>query len=98
MSGGDLPDEDIAAIGRNIEHSPARCAWQAARSLWATAQGDLGPAREELRRGVAALADAPLDANWLYAATASAPWPPGSATRRRRLRSTPACGPTDTAS
>jgi DNA-binding SARP family transcriptional activator len=68
MSGGDLPDEDLAAIRRNIERSPARCAWQAARALWATAQGHLGPAREELRRGVAELADAPLDANWLYAA------------------------------
>jgi len=69
MSGGDLPDEDDnAAIGRNIERSPARCAWRAARALWATALGDLGPARHELGQGVVELAGAPLDANWLYAA------------------------------
>ena len=69
MSGGDLPDEDDnAAIGRNIERSPARCAWRAARALWVTARGDLGPARRELEEGVVELAAAPLDANWLYAA------------------------------
>jgi hypothetical protein len=69
MSGGDLPDEDDeAVIGRNIERSPARFAWQAARALMATVLGDLGPARHELELGVAELAEAPLDANWLYAA------------------------------
>ncbi|HSJ73847.1 MAG TPA: hypothetical protein VK904_05980, partial [Miltoncostaeaceae bacterium] len=69
MSGGDLPDEDDhAMIGRSIERSPARCAWRAARALWATVSGDLGLARRELEEGVAELAAASLDANWLYAA------------------------------
>jgi hypothetical protein len=61
-------EDDNAAIGRNIERSPARCAWRAARAVWATARGDLGPARRELEEGVVELAAAPLDANWLYAA------------------------------
>ena len=70
MSGGDLPDEDDAAvIGRSIERSPARPAWLAARALWSTVSGDLGRARRELGQGVAEVAAAPLDANWLYAAT-----------------------------
>ena len=68
MSGGDLPDEDdAAAVGQNIERSPARTAWRAARALMATALGELGPAQRELDRGVEELAAAPLDANWLYA-------------------------------
>ena len=52
MSGGDLPDEDDAAvIGRSIERSPARPAWLAARALWSTVSGDLGRARRELEAG-----------------------------------------------
>ena len=68
MSGGDLPEDDAAAIGQSIERSPARCAWRAARALWATASGDLELARRELEEGVGELAAASLDANWLYAA------------------------------
>jgi hypothetical protein len=70
MSGGGLPDEDdAAAIGRNIERSPARYAWQAARALMAVVEGDLEAARRELERGVEDLVAASLDANWLYAAS-----------------------------
>ncbi len=69
MSGGAAPDEDDAAeIGRGIERSPARVAWRAARALMAAVLGDERPARRELAEGVAELAAAPLDANWLYAA------------------------------
>jgi tetratricopeptide (TPR) repeat protein len=66
--GGMLDEDDAAAMGTSIERSPARCAWRAARALFATASGELGPARRELEDGVAELATAPLDANWLYAA------------------------------
>jgi DNA-binding SARP family transcriptional activator len=68
MSSGEMPEEDLAEIGRSIERSPARSAWRAARALWATATGDVALARRELEGGVEELAAAPLDANWLYAA------------------------------
>jgi DNA-binding SARP family transcriptional activator len=69
MSTGDAPNAaDEAEIRRRVERSPARCAWQAARTLLAAVSGDLGQARLELAEGVAQLAAAPLDANWLYAA------------------------------
>ena len=51
---------------RRTEDSPASGAWGAALGLRRFADGELEEARHLLQRGVAALATASLDAQWLY--------------------------------
>jgi DNA-binding SARP family transcriptional activator len=67
---GRLTDEDHAVIGRHAERRPPGAAWRAWLATIALAQGDVERARRGLEREVAGLASLPLDANWLYTATA----------------------------
>ncbi len=64
-----LTDEDDAARRWHIEHSPAGAAWRAADAITAFVRGDMDLAAGALEREVAGIGSAPLDANWLYAAT-----------------------------
>ena len=57
---------DIASMRWRAEHSPASGAWGAALGMRSFADGDLEEARRLLKRGVAGLATASLDAQWLY--------------------------------
>jgi DNA-binding SARP family transcriptional activator len=67
---GTLTDADVAEIEETARRSPAGAAWR----LWATAIALLGGEHERARRMILAEAEAldslPLDANWLYSATA----------------------------
>ena len=60
---------DIASMRWRAEHSPASGAWGAALGMRSFADGDLEEARRLLKRGVAGLATASLDAQWLYMAS-----------------------------
>ena len=64
-----LTDEDAAARSWHIEHSPAGAAWRAAAAVESFVRGDADLAASMLEREAAGIASAPLDANWLYAAT-----------------------------
>ncbi len=67
IGAGSLTPAEHADIRRRVERSPARGAWLAGLAIQAVAAGDLDAARRELDEGVAGLASAALDANWLYA-------------------------------
>jgi tetratricopeptide (TPR) repeat protein len=64
-----VSDEDIARMQKRVEQSPAGGAWQAALLSRLLLRGDERAVRAALGAEVAALAAAPLDANWLYTAT-----------------------------
>ena len=66
---GRLTDEDEAARRWHIEHSPAGAAWRAAAAITAFVRGDTDVAAAGLKREAAGIGSAPLDANWLYAAS-----------------------------
>jgi hypothetical protein len=66
---GRVTDEDFARMQRRAEHSPAGGAWRAALLARTMVRGDADGAQRALGAEVAALAAAPLDANWLYTAT-----------------------------
>ena len=70
IGAGSLTAAEHADVRRRVERSPARGAWLAGLAIWAVAAGDLDAARRELEEGIAGLASAALDANWLYAVTA----------------------------
>jgi DNA-binding SARP family transcriptional activator len=63
---GRVTDEDYARMQRRTEHSPAGGAWRAALLSRSLIRGDEDGVRHALGAEVAALVDAPLDANWLY--------------------------------
>lgn len=66
---GRVTDEDYARMQRRAEHSPAGGAWRAALLSRSLIRGDEEEARGALGGEVAALVEAPLDANWLYTVT-----------------------------
>jgi hypothetical protein len=65
---GQVTDEDYARMQERTEHSPAEGAWRAALLSRALIRGDAELVRGAIGAEVAALAAAPLDANWLYTA------------------------------
>jgi DNA-binding SARP family transcriptional activator len=66
---GQITDEDYARMRQRTEHSPAGGAWRAALLARTLLRGDADEVGRALGVEVAALAAAPLDANWLYTAT-----------------------------
>ena len=66
---GRMSDEDYDRIRRRAERSPADGAWRAFLLVRTLVRGDAEGVARALAGEVAALAQAPLDANWLYTAT-----------------------------
>jgi hypothetical protein len=64
-----MSDEDYDRIRRRAERSPADGAWRAFLLVRTLVRGDAQGITPALAGEVAALARAPLDANWLYTAT-----------------------------
>ena len=71
---GTLSDEDVAAVHRGGETSPAAPAWRTWAAGIALARGDRERARGVVLQEVERLAELPLDANWLYTAAALGVW------------------------
>jgi hypothetical protein len=63
-----ISDAHYDRMRRRVEHSPAGGAWRAALLATTLARGDADGVTRALAGEVAALAQAPLDANWLYTA------------------------------
>jgi hypothetical protein len=68
ISDSSMTAAEHADLRRRVERSPARVAWRAGLAIGSVAAGYHDPARGDLDDGVAGLASAALDANWLYAA------------------------------
>jgi DNA-binding SARP family transcriptional activator/tetratricopeptide (TPR) repeat protein len=71
---GELTDEDVAAVEAGALSSPAAAAWRTWAAGLALARGEHERARRMILREVDGLPSLPLDANWLYTATALGVW------------------------